>query len=133
MILVCFTKLIKFDRNDYAKLCTICNQHKCHQPLSTTTTAIVAAAAAATAVAVGRRSGSCYTITAHKSIVIMRLSLIACVGLIILSSSIASAQETSAEPTDENTTENAELSPSSSSECHANEIFNGKTCKCAPG
>ncbi|VDN88310.1 unnamed protein product [Brugia pahangi] len=64
----------------------------------------------------------------------MRLSLIACVGLIILSSSIASAQETSAEPTDENTTENAELSSSSSSsECHANEIFNGKTCKCAPG
>ncbi|KAK6105286.1 hypothetical protein QQG55_19655 [Brugia pahangi] len=63
----------------------------------------------------------------------MRLSLIACVGLIILSSSIASAQETSAEPTDENTTENAELSSLSSSECHANEIFNGKTCKCAPG
>ncbi|VDN86463.1 unnamed protein product [Brugia pahangi] len=63
----------------------------------------------------------------------MRLSLIACVGLIILSSSIASAQETSAEPTDENTTENAELSSLSASECHANEIFNGKTCKCAPG
>uniref|UniRef100_A0A0R3RNA5 Secreted protein n=1 Tax=Elaeophora elaphi TaxID=1147741 RepID=A0A0R3RNA5_9BILA len=60
----------------------------------------------------------------------MRLLLIACVGLIILSPPIASAQETSAEPAGVNVVQDDQ---SSSPVCHANEIFDGKTCKCAPG
>ncbi|VDO52507.1 unnamed protein product [Onchocerca flexuosa] len=88
---------------------------------STTTTAVVEG-----------RSSSCYIIT-HRSIVIMRLLLIACATFIItISLPIASAQETdsSTEPTDINTIDSAE---SSSQVCRSNEIFDGKMCKCAPG
>ncbi|CAG9534093.1 unnamed protein product [Cercopithifilaria johnstoni] len=83
--------------------------------ISTTTAAIVG----------GRSNSCCITTTAtHRSIAIMRLLLIACVGLIILSPSTVSAQETSAETSATTNTESV---------CNANEIFDGKTCKCAPG
>uniref|UniRef100_A0A915Q842 Uncharacterized protein n=1 Tax=Setaria digitata TaxID=48799 RepID=A0A915Q842_9BILA len=79
-----------------------------------------------TTAAIGRSSSYC--IITRRSIVIMRLLLIACVPLIIVSSLTVSAQEVSAESTGINEIDDVEPPV-----CHANEVFNGKTCKCAPG
>ncbi|EFO23297.2 hypothetical protein LOAG_05193 [Loa loa] len=99
-----------------------------YAPLAINTVSSSSSSPTTTTATVGGRSGNC-CIATHRSIVIMRLLLIVCVGLIIPSPYIASAQETPAEQAHENAVEDTK----SSSVCHANEVFNGKTCECAPG